>query len=189
MRGQTYEHLMLSRSMGITNLVVAINKMDHKSVQWSEDIYNKIKNDIMKHIKKLKFSKINFVPISAYNGDNVITPRITNQVTLYDLLTNIEIVEKEQIMYPNVKKIYATCLFIGNKDVIASGYKCTLHSRDNIVDCEIVDIQKTPPFITKRDIKPINVVIEIDTNMDIYDHILLRDGDDTICMGKVSGCD
>lgn len=34
LKGQTLEHLIIAKTMGIDNLLVAINKMDHETVEW-----------------------------------------------------------------------------------------------------------------------------------------------------------
>jgi len=51
-----------------------VNKMDDKSVNWSEDRYNEIKNEVSNFIKKIGYdpTKIPFVPISGWLGDNML---------------------------------------------------------------------------------------------------------------------
>ena len=58
--------------MGVKQLVVAINKMDDQSVQYSQERYLEIKKELSNFIKKVGYNpeKINFVPISGWNGDN-----------------------------------------------------------------------------------------------------------------------
>jgi elongation factor 1-alpha len=53
---------------------VLINKMDDKSVNWSEDRYNEIKNEVSSFLKKIGYApeKIPFVPISGWLGDNML---------------------------------------------------------------------------------------------------------------------
>ncbi|MEO0476209.1 MAG: adenylyl-sulfate kinase, partial [Planctomycetota bacterium] len=57
---------------GIKHVVVAINKMD--LVDFSEEIYEQIKADYTEFVGKLDLPDIEFVPMSALNGDNVVNP-------------------------------------------------------------------------------------------------------------------
>src|SRR6056297_3378411 len=43
---QTKEHVFLSRTLGVNQLIVAINKMDISGVEFSEDKYNKVKEEV-----------------------------------------------------------------------------------------------------------------------------------------------
>ena len=67
---QTYRHSYISSLVRIPHLVVCINKMD--LVGFSEEIFNKIKNDFNSFAAKLDIQDINFIPISALKGDNVV---------------------------------------------------------------------------------------------------------------------
>jgi len=72
--GQTREHIFLAKTMGINQLVVAINKMD--TVNWSQERYEEVKQGVSKLLRMVgyKVDKIPFVPVSAYHGDNLIRP-------------------------------------------------------------------------------------------------------------------
>lgn len=72
--GQTREHAFLSFTLGVQQLVVAINKMDTHG--WKEARYNEVKNEITDLLKMVGFNveKINFVPVSAWTGDNLTEP-------------------------------------------------------------------------------------------------------------------
>jgi elongation factor 1-alpha len=71
--GQTREHAFLAFTLGVHQLIVAINKMDDVSVNWSEERYNEIKNEISRMLKMVGFrvEKIPFVPTSGWTGDNL----------------------------------------------------------------------------------------------------------------------
>ncbi len=71
--GQTKEHTMLVRTMGVSHIVVAINKMDDKTVEWSEQRYSAIVRDLTEFLKKAGFKKeqITFVPVSALTALNL----------------------------------------------------------------------------------------------------------------------
>lgn len=68
---QTKEHVFLARTLGITNLVVAINKMD--VVDYKEEKFNEIKDAVSKLIRVVGFKpdQTPFIPISAFQGDNI----------------------------------------------------------------------------------------------------------------------
>ncbi|MCJ7450207.1 MAG: translation elongation factor EF-1 subunit alpha [Candidatus Nanohaloarchaeota archaeon QJJ-9] len=68
---QTKEHSYLAKTLGIDQLMVAVNKMDTQD--WSEDRFEEVKEDTKKLLKGVGFpaDDIKFIPISAYEGDNV----------------------------------------------------------------------------------------------------------------------
>lgn len=72
-QGQTREHAQLAYTLGVKQMVVCVNKMDDKSVEWSEIRYNEIKNEVSRYLKKIGYDsdKIPFVPISGWTGENL----------------------------------------------------------------------------------------------------------------------
>jgi elongation factor 1-alpha len=70
--GQTKEHALLAFTLGVKQMIVALNKMD--SCAYSESRYNDIKEEVSGYLKKVGYkpAKINFVPISGWVGDNMI---------------------------------------------------------------------------------------------------------------------
>jgi len=70
-QAQTREHIFLARTLGIPQIVVAINKMD--AVEYKQDRYDKTKAEVTVLLKNVGFKTdiVQFVPISAYVGDNV----------------------------------------------------------------------------------------------------------------------
>jgi elongation factor 1-alpha len=71
--GQTKEHAFLAYTLGVNQLVVAINKMDDASVNWSEERYNELKEEMTRILKMSGFNpaNIHFVPTSGWTGDNL----------------------------------------------------------------------------------------------------------------------
>ncbi|WP_429885972.1 sulfate adenylyltransferase subunit CysN [Geoalkalibacter halelectricus] len=69
---QTRRHSYLASLVGIRHVVLAINKMD--LVDYREERFNEILDDYRKFAASLGFAEIRPIPISALNGDNVITP-------------------------------------------------------------------------------------------------------------------
>lgn len=72
--GQTREHLLLAKTMGIEQVIVAVNKMDAPDVNYDKSRYEHIVGTLKKFMKGLGYDpdKIPFVPISAWLGDNLI---------------------------------------------------------------------------------------------------------------------
>jgi len=72
--GQTREHALLAFTLGVKQIIVCINKMDDKSVNWSQSRYNEIKEELKKFLGKVgyKADAIPFIPISGWTGDNMI---------------------------------------------------------------------------------------------------------------------
>lgn len=68
---QTKEHVWLLRTMGVGQIAVNINKMD--SVEYKEDVYNKVKADVSVVLKQAGYKPegITFLAISGFKGDNV----------------------------------------------------------------------------------------------------------------------
>src|SRR3990172_45252 len=98
--GQTREHAFLAFTLGIRQIVVAINKMDDASVNWGKERYEEVKNEVGRMLRMVgfKIEKINFVPVSGWTGDNLIKksdkmPWYTGP-TLIDALDLLEVPPK-----------------------------------------------------------------------------------------------
>jgi elongation factor 1-alpha len=72
--GQTREHGLLAFTLGVKQMIVCCNKIDEKSMNYSKDRYEEIKTELTTFLKKIgyKTDTINFIPISGFNGDNMI---------------------------------------------------------------------------------------------------------------------
>jgi len=94
---QTKEHAYLAKTLGIDQLAVAVNKMDLED--YEESGYNSIKDEVSEMIQQVGYdtSDINFVPISAFDGEGVVE---NNEMgwyegpTLVDALDDFEEPEK-----------------------------------------------------------------------------------------------
>jgi len=79
--GQTREHALLAYTLGVKQMIVLVNKMDEKTVNFSEQRFNEIKDEVSNFIKKIGYNpeKVPFVPISGWNGDNMLekSPNMT----------------------------------------------------------------------------------------------------------------
>ena len=68
---QSRRHAYIASLLGIPHLAVCVNKMDLKD--YSQDVYNEICADFLEFGKTLRFKDIQFFPVSALVGDNVVT--------------------------------------------------------------------------------------------------------------------
>jgi len=95
---QTKEHAYLAKTLGIDQLIVAVNKMDLED--YEEDAYEDIKGEVSNLIKGVGFNPadIDFVPISSFNGEGV--GETSDEMgwydgpSLYDALDDLEEPEK-----------------------------------------------------------------------------------------------
>ncbi|OQR95724.1 translation elongation factor 1-alpha [Thraustotheca clavata] len=71
--GQTKEHTLLVRSLGVTQMIVAVNKMD--SVNWSKDRFDFIVETLSGFLQQsgFKLEQLRFVPVSGLTGGNLLT--------------------------------------------------------------------------------------------------------------------
>ena len=67
---QSRRHTAIASLLRIPHLVVAINKMD--LVGWSEARFNEIRQQFEQFLPRLGIKDVQFIPISALNGDNVV---------------------------------------------------------------------------------------------------------------------
>ena len=74
LKGQTKEHALLVRSIGVQRIIIAVNKLD--TVQWSEDRFNEISQQVSAFLTSAGFlpKNITFVPCSGLTGDNIVRP-------------------------------------------------------------------------------------------------------------------
>jgi bifunctional enzyme CysN/CysC len=69
-RTQTLRHLTICSLMGVTKIAVVVNKLD--GVDYSEQVFQDIQAGLRETIERLEISNIQFIPVSALVGDNVV---------------------------------------------------------------------------------------------------------------------
>ncbi|XP_078700757.1 elongation factor 1-alpha-like [Branchiostoma floridae x Branchiostoma belcheri] len=77
--GQTREHAVLAYTLGVKQLIVAVNKMDNTEPPYSEARFGEITKEVGGCIKKIGYNPatVAFVPVSGWHGDNMVE-RSTN---------------------------------------------------------------------------------------------------------------
>jgi bifunctional enzyme CysN/CysC len=89
-RTQTLRHLTICSLMGVTKIAVVVNKLD--GVAYSEQIYKDIREGLGATIERLEIMSIQFVPVSALAGDNVVYG--TENMTWYQGPTLLEYIQE-----------------------------------------------------------------------------------------------
>ncbi|XP_058806041.1 protein HBS1 isoform X2 [Phymastichus coffea] len=91
--GQTREHALLLRSLGVSQLAVVVNKLD--TVDWSKERFNEIVNKLSTFLKQAGFRDIvTFVPCSGLSGENIVMkPKAEGLSSWYTGLTLVEVID------------------------------------------------------------------------------------------------
>lgn len=73
LRGQTKEHVLLARAVGLERIIVAVNKMDGTTPEWNQGVFEEVSGEVKKLLQATGFEdeKIKVVPCSGLSGDNV----------------------------------------------------------------------------------------------------------------------
>lgn len=96
LRGQTKEHALLVRSMGVQRIVVAVNKLD--TVQWSQDRFDEISQQVSAFLTSAGFLAKNlaFVPCAGLTGDNIVCKTQDPQASWYTGAPLISLLESSE---------------------------------------------------------------------------------------------
>ncbi len=75
-QAQTKEHIFLARTLGVTQVIVAINKIDATKPAYDQKRFDEVKEEVTKLLKGVgyKMEKVQIIPMSAYKGDNAVKP-------------------------------------------------------------------------------------------------------------------
>jgi elongation factor 1 alpha-like protein len=121
--GQTREHAWLVRSLGVKEIVVAVNKMD--MVYWSQDRYDGIVDALRPFLAAAGFSaaKTTFLPLAAMEGINVAETNLPIAADWYEgptLVAALDRVEVPERPYASPLRVPLSNVFKG-QTAIASG--------------------------------------------------------------------
>ncbi|BBM88433.1 sulfate adenylyltransferase subunit 1 [Spirochaetota bacterium] len=91
---QSKRHAIISSILNVPHIIVCVNKMD--LVAYKESVFYDIQTQLQAFLKNLSFTTIDYIPISAINGDNVVTQSTRmlwyKSPPLRDQLTKIKII-------------------------------------------------------------------------------------------------
>ena len=90
---QTKRHGFITSLLGIKHVLVAVNKMD--LVDYSQDVFERIKQDYTEFSARMMVEDVHFLPISALEGDNVV--ELSQNMTWYDGSTLMHMLENVHI--------------------------------------------------------------------------------------------
>ena len=93
---QTRRHAYILSLLGISQIIIAVNKMD--LLNWSKSEFEKIKGEINQVLKNLSLSARYILPVSSKHGDNIAakSKNIDSEVTILEALDTLEN-EREKI--------------------------------------------------------------------------------------------
>ncbi len=123
---QTRRHTFLVSLLGIKHVVLAVNKMD--LVDYSEEVFNQIVEDYKNFVTQLDIPDINFIPLSALKGDNVVD--VSDKMPWYHGKSLLEFLETvhissdrnfDDLRYPVQYVLRPTLDFRGFSAKVSSG--------------------------------------------------------------------
>jgi len=168
--GQTREHAMLSKTLGVSYLVVVVNKMDDPTVQWSKERFDECVTKLRPFLRSCGFvikREVKFMPISGLSGANVKDEvdssecpwwkksytkgeNNTNQPTLLKLLNTMEISGREPnapLRIPVLDRYTDRGTIAMGKvesGVIRPGMKVTLMPTRNVYKVDSIWLEEDP---------------------------------------------
>jgi len=139
--GQTQEHAVLAKTLGVDRLIVVVNKMDEKTVLWSQNRYDFIIKQLCPFLKEVGFNlktRVTFLPISGLTGANI-KDRVSDDIcswyngpSMLEVLDHIKLPRRKSdapLRIPILDKYkHAGKVFIEGK--VESG---TVHLGDNVI--------------------------------------------------------
>jgi bifunctional enzyme CysN/CysC len=124
-RTQTLRHLTICSLMGVTKIAVVINKLD--GLDYSEKVFKDIQEGLKETIGRLEITNIQFVPVSALAGDNVVY--VTENMPWYQGPTLLEYIQEwdlesvgENLPRLNVQMISRAENFRGVAGTVVGGF-------------------------------------------------------------------
>lgn len=168
--GQTREHALLAKTLGVSHLVVVVNKMDDPTVKWSKERYDECVTKLRPFLKSCGFvikKEVKFIPISGLSGANVkdeVDPKEcswwkgcyessennTNISTLITLLDNLEISGRDPdgpLRIPVIERYNDRGTIAMGKvesGIIRPGMKVTLMPTQNVYKVDAVWANEDP---------------------------------------------
>lgn len=152
---QTKRHLFILSMLGITQLILIINKMD--TVNYSESVYWKLKKGIEEYLAAFHIEVVHTIPASAIKGENIVKKspkfRFYHGVTLWEALddlhcknkekTNVTIVPIQDVYELDNKKLYVGRIEAGK---VSSGCQLFLPAKE-----KEIKIKRVMKFQESRD--------------------------------------
>lgn len=104
LKGQTKEHILIARSMGMQHIIVAVNKMD--TVAWSKARFDDISKRMTAFLTEASFleKRIIFIPLAGLTGENVVQKINNPAAQWYTGETLLEALERIELPHRKLDK-------------------------------------------------------------------------------------
>lgn len=171
---QTKRHSFITSLLGVPHMLVAINKMD--LVDYSEEVFNRIRREFIEFAGKLKVADIRFIPVSAVQGDNVVKrsarmPWYKGE-SLLEILENIYVASDHNLIdfrFPVQYVLRPDQDFRGYCGQVASG---VLRRGDEIMVLPSMKLSRVKSIVTHDGeldcaFPPISVTVTLEDEIDI----------------------
>ncbi|RVD89605.1 uncharacterized protein DFL_000607 [Arthrobotrys flagrans] len=154
-RGQTKEHALLVRSMGVQRIIVAVNKLD--LMHWDQERFDEIKQQMSQFLTTAGFQpkNVSFVPCSGLTGDNIVRKPADGLISWYSGPTLVEELETAKPVIKAVEKPLRMTI----ADVYRGGVinPVTISGRIEVGNVQIGDTIVAIPGDEKATVKGIEV--------------------------------
>lgn len=109
-QGQTKEHAFLARSLGVSQLIIAVNKLD--MLGWSREKYEEIKATLSRYLHKIGFREehMHYLPVSGLHGQNLTKPATDPALGWWEGRCLIDIIEHLKVPPREVQKPTRMCV-------------------------------------------------------------------------------
>ena len=174
---QTKRHASIGSLMGIKKAIIAINKID--LVDYSQDIFEKIKNDFQQIQDQLNYDEVTFIPVSALVGDNIVEKSgktswyngetLLHQLETVSIETDKSLAARFQVQWVIRPKDEEHHDYRGYAGQILSGvYKVgdSIKVYPSNIESKIVKIERHLAEVQQAEAGE-NVVIHLENNIDI----------------------
>jgi sulfate adenylyltransferase subunit 1 len=167
---QTRRHSFLVTLLGIRNIVVAINKMD--LVNYSQEIYQKIVDDYMRMFKRLREAlpyksyraEVDFIPISALKGDNVV--RYSEAMSWYKGKALLEYLDSVEILKGEFKAFRYPIQYVNRPNLDFRGFAGSITTGEIFKGDRVVIYPSKATSSVKEIVAPINPEISATPNLE-----------------------
>jgi len=179
--GQTREHIILARGLGVTQLIVAINKLDSAQPIWSQARFYEIQDKLKPFLKSNGFlmKRVQFIPVSGLLGINITVspcviqkedeegyaPELSQWYTGPTLMGAIDTFEPAKRDYEKPMRFIISDVYTEGKNVIVQGrvIQGYVSVGDKVLILPIADesvIQRMDPGAIDRSSSPSSTTID-----------------------------
>ncbi len=152
--GQTKEHALLIRSLGVMQIIVAVNKLD--MVDWSKQRFEEIQQVMERFLKQAQFRSelIQFVPCSGMQGENLSERKEKRLCEWYNGRTLIEAIDNFKVRDRLTAEPFRLCVSDVFKPSNQAGFSVSGKLETGIVSVgDVLLVQPLNEFATVRSLR------------------------------------